>query len=278
MEISIDAKNMSKVYGKGRTAVKAVNDVTLHIEKGEVVLIMGPSGSGKTTMLLILGGLLKPDRGSVMLDDKDITKLSERQLPSVRVENFGFVFQKPRLLSSLTALENVEAALNLAGEKGEDARSYAKELLEGLGLRKRLNHLPDELSGGEQQRVAIARALANDPAIILADEPTANLDSKTGRKIVKLLREIAKEEERSIVIASHDPRIKEFTDRILWLEDGKLSVKQSPGMAADPVCKMLVDKKTTEYTSTFKKQKFYFCSERCKLEFEENPESYLKQR
>ncbi len=276
LDISIHAERLTKIYGSGRTAVKALNDVTLHIKKGEVVLMMGPSGSGKTTMLLIMGALLRPSRGLVLINGKEITKLTERELPGLRARELGFVFQNPNLLSALTALENVEVALNLAGVKGAKARSRAEKLLGGLGLGKRLDHLPDELSGGERQRVAIARALANDPSIILADEPTANLDSKTGRVIVRLLRRIAREEGRSVVIASHDPRIKEFADRTLWLEDGRLSARRSPGLAINPVCKMLVDRKSSNQVAIFKKRKYYFCSERCRQEFQKKPTRYSR--
>ncbi|MFQ6130052.1 MAG: ATP-binding cassette domain-containing protein [Candidatus Hadarchaeaceae archaeon] len=275
MEITIDARRLTKIYGHGRTAVRALDDVSLHVVKGEVVLVMGPSGSGKTTLLQVMGTLLKPTWGSIRVNDVDITKLSEGELPKIRIKDFGFVFQSPNLLSSLTARENVEVALNLAGVKGEVAKARARKMLEKLGMGKRLNHRPEKLSGGEQQRVAIARALANDPATILADEPTANLDSKNGRMIMGLLRRIAKKEGKSIVVVSHDPRIKKFADRTLWLEDGRLSMKRSPGLAIDPVCKMLVDKKSSEHVSTFRKRRYYFCSERCKQEFQRKPARYF---
>lgn len=218
----MDLKHVTKIYGSGPTAVQALSDVSLYVRKGEVVLVMGPSGSGKTTLLLVMGGLLKPTKGSVKINNMEITKLSEKELPQIRRENFGFVFQNPNLLSSLTALENVEVTLNLAEVKGEKAKSRAKMLLEKLGLVDRLSHRPDELSGGEQQRVAIARALANDPAIILADEPTANLDSKIGREVTELLCRVACEQDKSVIIVSHDERIKYIANRILYLEDGRI--------------------------------------------------------
>lgn len=229
MEVIVGLKQITKIYGNGPATVRALDNISLHIIRGEVVLVMGPSGSGKTTLLLVMGGLLKPTKGSVRINNLEITKLSERDLPKIRRENFGFVFQNPNLLSSLTALENVEVTLNLAGVKGENAKSNAKMLLEKLGLVDRLNHRPDELSGGEQQRVAIARALANDPAIILADEPTANLDSKIGREVTELLCRVACEQDKSVVIVSHDERIKYIANRILYLEDGRIIKETETG-------------------------------------------------
>ncbi|MFQ6068527.1 MAG: ABC transporter ATP-binding protein [Candidatus Bathyarchaeia archaeon] len=229
MAAIVDLRHVTKIYGSGPTAVSALKDVSLQVQRGEVVLVMGPSGSGKTTLLLVMGGLLKPTKGSARINTIEITKLSERELPKIRRENFGFVFQNPNLLSSLTALENVEVALNIANVKGEKANAHAKILLEKLGLSDRLNHQPDELSGGEQQRVAIARALANDPAIILADEPTANLDSKIGREVTELLCRVACEQDKSVVIVSHDKRIKYIANRILYLEDGRITKEVKTG-------------------------------------------------
>lgn len=229
MEAVVDLRRITKIYGRGPTAVRALNEISLLVRKGEVVLVMGPSGSGKTTLLLVMGGLLKPIKGSVKINNIEITKLSERELPKIRRENFGFVFQNPNLLSSLTALENVEVTLNLASVKSEKANSRAKMLLEKLELSTRLNHRPDELSGGEQQRVAIARALANDPLIILADEPTANLDSKTGREVTELICRVACEQDKSVVIVTHDERIKYIANRILYLEDGGITKEIKTG-------------------------------------------------
>ena len=214
-------QQVKKIFGKGKTAVKAVNGVNLTITAGEIVLIMGPSGSGKTTLLSIAGGILHPTSGKVLLNQTNLTELSERELPVIRRQNFGFIFQSFNLLSALSARENVELAANLAGVKGNIASQRATELLKKLGLGHRLNAYPAQLSGGEQQRVAIARALINKPKLILADEPTANLDSKKGHEIVLLLRKIAKTEQRSVLIVSHDQRIRDIADRVLWLEDGK---------------------------------------------------------
>ena len=173
---ALSAKQLDKTYGEGATEVHAVRAVDLEVQPGEVVLIMGPSGSGKTTLLSMLGAMLRPTSGEIVVDGNAITAISESQLPKLRATTFGFVFQDFNLLGALTALENVEFALNLGGVTGHEAKRRAEELLTGLGLADRLSFRPDKLSGGEKQRVAIARALANHPPVILADEPTANLD------------------------------------------------------------------------------------------------------
>jgi len=218
----LDLHNLTKIYGEKESKVVAVENIDLEVEKGEIVLIMGPSGSGKTTLLSMAGGLLKPTRGKILINDIEITKLNEEKLPGIRLSLIGFVFQSFNLLSALTALENVQVVIELTGSKTETARKKAGEILNLLGLEKRLDFLPEKLSGGEKQRVSIARALANDPAIILADEPTANLDSKRGHEVMELLHSITKKEQKSVVIVSHDQRIKDIADRVLWLEDGKL--------------------------------------------------------
>mgnify|MGYP001588091177 CR=1 FL=1 len=218
---TLQVSNVTKRYGSGATEVIAVRNVSLEVAPGEIVLIMGPSGSGKTTLLSMLGALLRPTEGTIQLDGDVLTALSENRLPDIRLRQFGFIFQDFNLLSALTALENVALVAQLAGAKNGQARKRATAILTDLGLGGRLNFLPEKLSGGEKQRVAIARALVNDPALILADEPTANLDSKIGHEIMRLLRKIAKEENRSVVIVSHDQRIKDIADRVLWLEDGQ---------------------------------------------------------
>src|SRR3990172_3054660 len=184
-QASLIVENVTKRYGAGATEVTAVRDVTMAVAPGEVVLIMGPSGSGKTTLLSMLGALLKPTEGAIQLNGDVISALAENRLPDIRLKKFGFIFQDFNLLSALSALENVALVAQLAGAKGTEARQRASDLLTDLGLRERLNFLPEKLSGGEKQRVAIARALVNDPAIILADEPTANLDSKIGHEIMR---------------------------------------------------------------------------------------------
>ncbi len=222
-EVIVEAQAVTKVFGSGDTAVRAIDGVDLAIQRGEILLVMGPSGSGKTTLLTIIGGLLRPTSGTVRIDGRDISAMKESELHQVRRNLVGFVFQVFNLLEPLSVLENVEVVQNLAGKNGRRARENAEVLLRDLGLGHRLRFRPDSLSGGEKQRVSIARALANDPRLILADEPTANLDSRHGHEVVALLRDIAKQQGRTVVIVSHDDRIREVADRVLWLEDGRLA-------------------------------------------------------
>lgn len=273
---AIVASNLVKKYGLAATEVVALKNVSLEVAPGEVVLIMGPSGSGKTTLLSILGALLKPTSGTVTLGSQEITILSEGDLPDVRVSHLGFIFQDFNLLSALTAKENVEVILNLAGIKGKKASEKAEKLLVDLGLGKRLDFRPDKLSGGEKQRVAIARALANKPQILLCDEPTANLDSKIGHEIIRRLRGIAKKQDVSVVIVSHDTRIKEHADRVLWLEDGQF--KQMAVMEHDPVCEMEIEQQKAAASVNYKGKTYYFCSKGCASEFNENPEQFIKKK
>ena len=221
-EVILSMEGVTKVYGSGRSAVTALDDVSLQAHAGEVVLVMGPSGSGKTTLLTIAGALLKPTRGRVVVCNTDITAMGEDRLASIRREKVGFVYQSFNLLEALTALENVRLVASEGRRNGTMPQERAKELLSMLGLGHRLNALPKQLSDGEKQRVAIARALAKAPALMLADEPTANLDSKRGHEVVELLRRKALEVNKAVVIVSHDHRIREVADRVFWLEDGRL--------------------------------------------------------
>ncbi len=271
-ELAVRAQALTKTFGEGAVQVRAVRGVDLDVRPGEVVLIMGASGSGKTTLLSMLGAMLRPTSGRVEVDGVDLATLPERKLPEFRTRRFGFVFQDFNLLSALSAEENVEFALNLAGVTGHRARNRARHLLDGLGLAGRRQFRPDKLSGGEKQRVAIARALANEPAVILADEPTANLDSKIGREIARLLRHIATEEQRSVVIVSHDARLKEIADRVLWLEDGQF--RSLSDMATDPVCGMAVEREATPHYR-HDSQTYYFCSPACRDEFAASPGHFL---
>jgi putative ABC transport system ATP-binding protein len=214
-EGELEARQLFKTFRSAETEVRAVKGVDLTAGQGEVVLIMGPSGSEKTTLLSILGGLLRPDSGTVRIGNTKITEMSQDELTAVRPRLVGFVFQSFNLLSALTARENVEVAANLAGIRGASARTKAVSLLSTLGMQGRFEAKPRSLSGGEKQRVSIARALINAPAVILADEPTAMLDAKQGRAVAGLLREIAKEQNRTVVIVSHDERILETADRVL---------------------------------------------------------------
>lgn len=264
--------SVTKRFGSGDTEVVAVREVSLEVEPGEVVLIMGPSGSGKTTLLLMLGGLLKPSEGTIILDSIELTTLSENKLPDLRLRHFGFIFQDFNLLSALNVSDNVSLAAELTGMGRKAAREKATSLLTELGLGHRLRFAPEKLSGGEKQRVAIARALVNDPALILADEPTANLDSSHGHDTMRLLREIAKNRGRSVVIVSHDQRIRDIADRVLWLEDGQF--KNVVEMATDPVCGMAVEQGkgiSAELNGTT----YHFCARGCRDEFLGAPHEFL---
>ena len=262
--LTLDVRDVTKRFGNGETGVVAVHDVNLAVEPGEVVLIMGPSGSGKTTLLSMMGALLKPTSGSIHLDGTAISELSEGRLPDIRLRQFGFIFQDFNLLSALSVLENVAIVAELGGLKARAAREKATTLLTDLGLGSRLNFLPEKLSGGEKQRVAIARALVNDPTLILADEPTANLDSKIGHEIMRLLRRVAKDQGRSVVIVSHDQRIRDIADRVLWLEDG--AFKDIVTMATDPVCGMAVEREKSVSVER-DGETYFFCSRGCREEF-----------
>ena len=214
---------VSKMYRTGDFTVTALDDVNFHVRGGEIVAVMGPSGSGKTTLLTISGALLRPSVGRVHICGIDITEMSEPNLASVRRRKVGFVYQSFNLLEALTAIENVRLVIqNHAGSSRKEANDRAQELLEMFGLSHRLHSLPRKMSDGEKQRVAIARALAKDPELLLADEPTANLDAKRGSEVMALLRNKASELHKAVVVVSHDNRIRQFADRVVWLEDGNI--------------------------------------------------------
>jgi putative ABC transport system ATP-binding protein len=216
-----------KVYGAGETAVHALRDATLDVHTGEVTLIEGPSGSGKTTLISILGLLLRPTGGEVWLEGRNVAGLTERSLPEFRARNFGFVFQGFNLFPALTALENVAMAIQMKDPRAKDPRGQAKRLLELVGLGPRMHHLPEDLSGGQKQRVAIARALGGNPPIIVGDEPTAALDTKTALSVMELLRELATSQGRAVVVVTHDPRLERFADRVVRVEDGLIQAIDS---------------------------------------------------
>lgn len=218
----IEAFDLHKIYEEGPVKVHAVRGVSLEVKAGAFVLLIGPSGSGKTTLLSMLGCILRPTQGEVQIMGHPVV-WEERSLPFIRRRYIGFVFQHFNLLSALTAVENVEVVLKLRGIEGKKARDKAEALLDQVGLAERSGFLPRDLSGGEKQRVAIARALAGDPPIILADEPTGNLDSQSGRVVIELLKRAAFQENRSVVVVSHDLRILEFADQVFFLEDGRLA-------------------------------------------------------
>ncbi|MCX6814221.1 MAG: ABC transporter ATP-binding protein [Candidatus Aenigmarchaeota archaeon] len=225
----IETKDIMKCYGKeGKCLTTVLQDVNIAIEKGSFISIMGPSGSGKTTLLDIVGCLLKPTQGEVFIDGVKTGELTDDELAKIRRQKMGFVFQQYNLIPSNTALENVEIPLRIAGKSKWEAEDKAKRLLQMVGLGDRLTHKPSELSGGEQQRVAIARALANDPEIILGDEPTGNLDTKTGQVVLNILKKLNEEEGYTIVVVTHDSRIAQHADKIINLLDGSVVREDHP--------------------------------------------------
>jgi putative ABC transport system ATP-binding protein len=224
----LEIKNVSKVYGEGTTKVVALSNVSLQANNGDFIAVMGPSGSGKSTFLNIIGGLDSLSGGEVILDGKRIDNLDEDALVDIRRGAIAYVFQQYHLLASLTALENVLLPLTFCGASGEDRK--ASDVLRRVGLEKRAGHRPSQLSGGEQQRVAIARALVNSPSLILADEPTGNMDQKTGREILGLFDQLNKEG-HSIIMVTHDPEIAKHAKEIIVLQDGQIvdKVKKNKG-------------------------------------------------
>jgi putative ABC transport system ATP-binding protein len=222
MSTALTARGLRKVYAQGEAATVALDNVDIDIHHGELTLLMGPSGSGKTTLVSILGGILRPSAGTVTIDGQSVHDLDDRELSLFRLKNIGFVFQGFNLFPTLTAVQNVELALDLRGIKGAPARRQASDLLEQVGLAAKLHTHPAELSGGQKQRVAIARALAGTPTILLADEPTAALDSTSGHSVMQLMQRLAIDRGRAVVIVTHDPRMQSYANRIVRMADGRV--------------------------------------------------------
>ena len=220
----IEVKNLSKVYGSGEAEVKALKNISLNIEQGEFVAIVGPSGSGKSTLLHLIGGVDKPSSGEVIIKGESIYKLKEKELAILRRRKLGFVFQFFNLIPVLTAEENIEMPVLL--DNGKIDKNYMNELLKLLGLEERRNHHPSELSGGQQQRVSIGRALANKPSIILADEPTGNLDSKNSKEVLELLKYCARKYNQTLILITHDINIAKSADRVITIEDGQITTDE----------------------------------------------------
>jgi putative ABC transport system ATP-binding protein len=218
----LETHNVSKQYHMGQVTVNALDGVDFGVEKGAFVAVMGPSGSGKSTLLHLLGGLDQPTGGEVALDRNTLSNLPDKQVTIARRRQVGFVFQFFNLIPTLSAEENIALPLIIDGQRSRDYRARVDHLLERVGLTERRKHTPDQLSGGERQRVAIARALVAEPAIVLADEPTGNLDSKSGDGILKLLRQLCDELDQTIVMVTHDPKAASYADRIVFLNDGQI--------------------------------------------------------
>lgn len=226
----ISIRKLTKTYGEGATAVKALDDVSLDVRAGEVTMLLGPSGSGKTTLLSVMGGILRATSGSVKINGLEIVGLDERKLPAVRLANIGFIFQGFNLFPALNVLENVEIAIELRKGQG---RERARRLLETVGLSDKLRAYPADLSGGQKQRVAIARALAGNPPIVLADEPTAALDSVSGQVVMDLLSALAHEERRAVVVVTHDARVLRYGDRTVEIADGRIRSEIGGGVSEE---------------------------------------------
>jgi len=233
----INVENLTKIFQMGDSEVRALNDTTFNVNRGEMVAIMGPSGSGKSTLMSILGCLDVPTSGTYSLDGAAIEKMDDTELAEIRGRKIGFVFQQFNLLSRTSALENVMLPLTYAGIRGKEKQERALTALDRVGLSDRTHHTPSELSGGQQQRVAIARALVNEPAILLADEPTGMLDSKTGVEILDLFQNLHEENGQTVVLVTHDPFVARHTDRIIKLSDGQVvsdEVNYNPTKAGTP--------------------------------------------
>lgn len=220
--VVVQAINLAKRYKHGRKPVNALDGVDLVIGRGEIIGIVGPSGSGKTTLLNMIGGLDRPTQGKIIVDGQDLTELDEGKLADYRLKKIGFIFQFYNLISTINAAENVELPMTLAKVPKQEREERSRELLEDVGLAMRVDHMPDELSGGEQQRVAVARALGNNPSVILGDEPTGDLDSKSAKHLMDLLWTLRREKKVTFVLVTHDPLVVSVCDRVFSIRDGKI--------------------------------------------------------
>jgi putative ABC transport system ATP-binding protein len=223
MTVALETRSLTKIYQTGETIIRAVDNVSLSINYGEYVALVGPSGSGKTTMLALLAGLLRPDEGEILIDGQDMSKMGEGRRTKFRGEKIGFVFQASNLLPYLTAQENIDLMLKLTGQLTRENRVQGRKLLTRLGLGDRLKNLPSQLSGGQQQRVAIARALVHKPAVVLADEPTASLDTERAYQVVRTFANLVHEQNRAGIMVTHDLRMCKYVDRMIQMVDGKIA-------------------------------------------------------
>ncbi len=223
MTVALRAENVTKVYGSGADAVTAVDNVSFDVQQGEFVALVGPSGSGKTSMLAMLAGLLTPSDGKVVIDGHEMSRMGDRQRTSFRRQAIGFTFQSNNLVPYLTAQDNVELMLRLNGKRSKNSKERAAELLDRLGLGNRLGNYPNELSGSQQQRVAIARALIHQPAVVLADEPTASLDTTLAHQVVATFAQLIHEQNRAGIMVTHDLRMTRYVDKVIQMKDGKIN-------------------------------------------------------
>ncbi|MFV0422339.1 ABC transporter ATP-binding protein [Oleidesulfovibrio sp.] len=231
-DVAISIRGVSKAFGAGDNVHYALRNIDLDIRHREILMLMGPSGSGKTTLLSIMGGILTPTSGDIAVDGVSMSKLSQRQLAQVRLSSIGFIFQEYNLFPTLDCIGNLLVALDLRGIRGTKAKAIAMQRLEDVGMSDKAAEYPAKLSGGQKQRLAIARALAGDPRVLLADEPTAALDSENGLRIMALLQALAREHGRAVVIVTHDNRITRFADRVVRIEDGRLHTARTPEEAS----------------------------------------------
>lgn len=277
-KIAIAAHGLSRHFGSGRSRVTAVDGVSLEVRPGELVMIAGPSGSGKTTLVSMLGCLLTPSAGEVWIEGAPVSFSDRASLARLRARRIGFVFQAFNLLEPLNTLDNVLLPAALAGREPKGARRRAHELLGQLGMGSRVGALPRTLSGGERQRVAIARALVNAPPIVIADEPTGNLDSRNGQEVLMILHDVVRDHGCAVIVVTHDPRVEEVADRILWIEDGRLRDRHEETHAwrRDPVCGMRVDEWTAPFTLRHEGGRYAFCSRRCLERFVDDPGPYVR--
>ncbi len=254
MEPVVKLEGVSKIYGSGRAAVEALKGVEFQIDEGDFVSVIGPSGSGKSTFLNMVGVLDRPTKGKVFVRGKETEKLGDDELATIRGKQIGFVFQFFNLIPTLTALENVTLPMWFQGKSKAEMDKKGKELLEMVGLGDRMDHKPNELSGGQRQRVAIARALSNEPAMILADEPTGNLDTKTGAEILELMERLHKEEKKTFVMVTHDPRIARMSERLVLLVDGEIRGDTKKKTAMEKLLKIVEGEKNNMEIKSKKKR------------------------
>ena len=270
----LELAGVTKVFGNGDAAVRAVDHVDLVLQRGELVVVTGPSGSGKTTLLQLAGGLTTPTAGSVALEGRRYEDTSRKERARLRAERIGFVFQAYNLFPSLPAASNVRLPSALLPRRARHPERAAT-LLREVGLEDRREHLPGELSGGQQQRVAIARALVNDPALLLADEPTGNLDSRSGYAVIHLLERLARERMKTVLVVTHDLRISQVADRTLWLADGRWAPGPAEAAAVtDAVCGMEIVADRAAAIRTVDGRTFYFCSDICAEKFDRAPTAF----